>query len=109
MNLRLLAYLGLQYVSCPLHKRNFSLTCGKGLSDPEYDIIAFQAREDPQNEDDIQLLLPPKQDIDAILGTDKWVVRQAESEAIGLNAATQIEFVGIKDGSPSCGDPKLEW
>lgn len=105
----LLAYLSLQYVSCPLHKRNFSLTCGKGLSDTEYDILAFQAREDPENENDIQLFLPPKQDIDAVLGTEKWVVRQAESEALGLNAATQVEFVGMKEGSQLCGDPKFEW
>lgn len=97
------------YVSCPLHKRNFSLTCGKGLSDTEYDILAFQAREDPENENDIQLFLPPKQDIDAVLGTEKWVVRQAESEALELNGTTEIEFVGIKEGSHLCGDPKLEW
>ena len=79
------------------------------MSDSEYDILAFQAREDPENENDIQLFLPPKQDIDAVLGTEKWVVRQAESEALGLNAATQIEFVGIKEGSQLCGDPKFEW
>ena len=65
------------------------------------------------------MLLPPKDDIDAILGTERWIIRQAESEALGLNAATQVEMVGIHGvGSKSeegnlaggaCGDKRLEW
>jgi len=110
----------LQYVSCPLHKRNFSLTEGKCLSDPDYEIIAFEARVDGSG--DIQLSLPPKDDIDAVLGTERWLVRQAESEARGLHAATQIEMagidrVGIKSQEEllactvggTCGDKRLEW
>ena len=101
-----------------MHKRNFSLTEGKCLSDPDYQIIAFEARVDDES-GDIQLLLPPKDDIDAVLGTERWIIRQAESEALGLNAATQIEMVGIHGlGSKSgegnlvgrgCGDKRLEW
>jgi len=107
---------------CPLHKRNFSLTEGKCLSDPDYKIIAFEARVVDDGESgggNIQLLLPPKDDIDAILGTERWIIRQAESEALGLNAAGQIEMVGIHGvGSKSedgilalgaCGDKRLEW
>lgn len=54
-----------------------------------------------------------------MIGTEKWLVRQAESQALGLNSATQIEVVGPKgltaDASSSCGDgsscsnSKLEW
>jgi len=116
------------YVSCPLHKRNFSLTEGKCLSDPDYQIIAFEARVVDDEEisasgGDIQLLLPPKDDIDAVLGTERWIIRQAESEALGLNAATQIEMVasgiqGVGNKSEEgnlaggvCGDKfkRLEW
>ena len=45
--------------------------------------------------DDIQVLLPPIDDIDAVLGTQKWLVRQAESETLGLNEATRMEMVGV--------------
>lgn len=93
------------------------------MSDPDYQIIAFEARvvddDDESGGGDIQLLLPPKDDIDAILGTERWIIRQAESEALGLNAATQVEMVGIHGvGSKSeegnlaggaCGDKRLEW
>jgi nitrite reductase (NAD(P)H) len=113
-----------QYVSCPLHKRNFSLTEGKCLSDPDYQIIAFEARVVNDDEEggggggggDIQLLLPPKEDIDSVLGTERWIIKQAESEALGLNAATQVEMVGIHGKSEEgnligggCGDKRLEW
>uniref|UniRef100_Q9UVH8 Nitrite reductase [NAD(P)H] n=1 Tax=Hebeloma cylindrosporum TaxID=76867 RepID=Q9UVH8_HEBCY len=107
------------YVSCPLHKRNFTLTDGTCLSDPDYEILAFEARAN--DADDIEVLLPPVNDIDAVLGTDKWLVRQAESEALGLNEATQVEMVGINGhsvasheeqggcASSACGDKRLEW
>jgi nitrite reductase (NAD(P)H) len=92
------------------------------LSDPEYEIIAFEARADGSS-GDIQLLLPPKDDIDAVLGTERWLIRQAESEALGLNAATQIQMVGMNGlgstpeeehvacavGGVLCGDKRLEW
>lgn len=107
-----------QYVSCPLHKRNFTLTKGDCLNDSEYQILAFEAREDPDRPGDIQLLLPSRDDLDAILGTEKWLVRQAQSEALGLNKATQIDIVGphgrtkseiATDRQGGCGSNKLEW
>ena len=92
------------------------------MSDPDYQIIAFEARvvdDEESGGGDIQLLLPPKHDIDAVLGTERWIIRQAESEALGLDAAAQIEMVGIHGvGSGSeegilalgaCGDKRLEW
>ena len=107
-----------QYVSCPLHKRNFALTDGECLNDPEYHILSFEAREDPEDDGNIQLLLPSESDLDPIIGTSKWLVRQAESEALGLNAATQVSVVGPKGELTAevtsscgggCGDNKLEW
>ncbi|KAJ7484733.1 nitrite reductase [Mycena latifolia] len=104
---------GVPYVSCPLHKRNYTLTEGVCLNDADYQILTFEARENPDNENEIQLLLPPKDDVDAILGTEKWLVRQAQSEALGLNAATQIEIVGaqgdVRSGGTGCGSNMLEW
>ena len=80
----------------------------------------FSARANKAT-DDIEVLLPPVEDIDAILGTEKWLVRQAESEALGLNKATQVEMVGLGGHSESfaskeqegctslaCGDKSLE-
>lgn len=105
-------------MSCPLHKRNYTLTNGECLNDSEYQILAFEAREDPNGTGDIQLLLPPQDDMDAILGTEKWLVRQAQSEALGLNAATQIDIVGLNGEMQApaaasceggCGNNKLEW
>lgn len=104
-----------QYVSCPLHKRNYTLNEGVCLNDSDYQILTFEARENPDNTEEIQLLLPPKEDVDAILGTEKWLVRQAQSEALGLNAATQIEIVGaqgdVRSGGTGggCGSNMLEW
>lgn len=101
-----------QYVSCPLHKRNYTLTEGVCLNDADYQILTFEARENPDNADEIQLLLPPKDDIDAVLGTEKWLVRQAQSEALGLNAATQVEIVGAQGDMRSaggCENNALEW
>jgi len=106
------------YVSCPLHKRNFTLTRGDCLNDTEYQILAFEAREDPDGAGDIHLLLPPQDDLDAILGTEKWLVRQAQSEALGLNKATKIDIVGPQSATrpesdttcqSGCGSNKLEW
>ncbi|KAF7350461.1 NAD(P)H nitrite reductase [Mycena venus] len=100
---------GEPYVSCPLHKRNYTLTQGVCLNDADYQILTFEARENPDNGNEIQLLLPPKDDIDAILGTEKWLVRQAQSEALGLNAATQIEIVAAQGDVRGCENNTLAW
>ncbi|KAG6901833.1 hypothetical protein C0995_007404 [Termitomyces sp. Mi166 len=107
------------YVSCPLHKRNFALTSGECLNDSDYQILTFDTRENPDEQDEIQLLLPPTEELDAVVGTEKWLVRQAESEALGLNTATQIKVVGPKVasadvsssscGGNGCGKSSLEW
>ncbi|RXW14988.1 hypothetical protein EST38_g10867 [Candolleomyces aberdarensis] len=111
---------GKPYVSCPLHKRNFTLSDGECLNDGDYQIMTFDCREDPEDLERLQILLPPIDDLDAQLGTEKWMVRQAESEALGLNAATQISILGPKGdflpgvdvggcGGNDCGDHKLSW
>lgn len=82
--------------------------------------MTFECREDPDDPEALQILLPPVDDLDAQLGTEKWMVRQAESEALGLNAATQIGILGPKGeflpgvdvggcNGNDCGDHKLSW
>ncbi|KAL9711883.1 hypothetical protein Ac2012v2_004956 [Leucoagaricus gongylophorus] len=89
------------YISCPLHKRNFALTDGKCLNAADYSIVTFEVRR-TESGGEIQLLLPPREDIDAVLGTEKWLHRQAESEALGLNAAMQAcRHVVTRDWSGS--------
>ena len=82
------------------------------MNDPEFQILTFDVREAPDSRGDIQLLLPPEEDLDAVLGTERWLVRQTQSEALGL--ATQIDIVGpgIKTGEScgsGCGSNGLEW
>jgi nitrite reductase (NAD(P)H) len=83
--------------------------------------MSFEARESPEDPEQVQVLLPPASELDAHLGTDKWLIRQAESEALGLNAATQVSILGprgefLEGSAPSncgggdgCGDHKLSW
>jgi len=104
-----------QYVSCPLHKKNYTLTRGDCLNDADYHILAFSAREAPDGSGGIQLRLPPVDELDGVLSTEKWLVRQAQSEALGLSAATQAEIVPPRaeakelDCGGGCGSNKLDW
>ncbi|KAH7886820.1 hypothetical protein F5I97DRAFT_1058573 [Phlebopus sp. FC_14] len=79
------------YVSCPLHKRNFRLTDGECLNDTSYSIISFDVRR----EDDRLLVLLPEPDVlDAVLGTSKWMVRQATAEVVSRGGGPNVEIVG---------------
>lgn len=119
------------YVSCPLHKRNFRLDDGSCTNDDEYKILAFEVKEAPNR--DILLRLPPPDDLDALIGSSKWMVRKATAEALGKNEATRLEIVGPSGaadedkaaastdcganeshsggagGVGGCGGGKLEW
>jgi len=81
------------YVSCPMHKRNFALKSGDCLNDEEYKIMTFDVKHDEAT-DDILLLLPEIEDMDAVLGTSKWMVTQASSEALGRGSSGKLEIVG---------------
>jgi nitrite reductase (NAD(P)H) len=102
----------------PLHKRNFGLKGGECNNDPEMKILTFEAKEE---EGVIYVLLPEPDALDAVLGTSKWMVRQATAEAYGKGSAGMIEITG-PDGrvapeiakascsaGSTCGDSKLEW
>ena len=62
------------YVSCPLHKRNYDLKSGACGNDDSFGIISFEAKEEDGS---VYLLLPETEDLDRVLSTDKWMIRQA--------------------------------
>lgn len=75
------------YVSCPYHKRNFQLNgevdfdkkdagAGACLNDSSMSIATFEAEE--REDGWIYLKLPPVQELDNVLGTSRYTVKQAE-------------------------------
>jgi len=80
---------GNPYISCPLHKRNFTLIEGNCLTDDNYKIITFEAKEENGG---IFVKLPDPDAIDAVLGTRKWMVKQAMKENRGLHSK-HVEIV----------------
>lgn len=85
------------YVACPLHKRQYSLDSGDCINDSEYKVLAFEAREEDGK---ILLLLPPGDQLDALIGSAKWMVRQATAQVLGgidatkLPEPSKIEIIG---------------
>ena len=106
-----------------MHKRNFSLTTGECLNDESYGIITFDVKTEG---DEVHLLLPEAEELDGVIGTAKWMVRQATAEMLDRGSEpsgeSAIEIVGPGEGvlqpengagaggcGPACGDKKLEW
>lgn len=71
------------YVSCPLHKRNYDLQSGACSNDDSFGIISFEAKEE---DGFVYLLLPEKDDLDAVLSTDKWMIRQVRHSALSFRS-----------------------
>lgn len=116
---------GAAYVSCPLHKRNWDMKTGDCLNDDQYSILSFEVKVD---DDDVFVLLPPSDELDAVIGTTKWMVRQATAELFDRSpSGGSIEIVGphsedvghgaggtscgngAEGSEPLCGQSKLEW
>ncbi|GAA5939388.1 uncharacterized protein JCM15063_004507 [Sporobolomyces koalae] len=115
---------GSLYVSCPLHKRNFALDTGDCKNDEDYKILAFNVKEE---DGDLLIQLPPIAELDALIGSSKWMVRKATAAVKEKNPTSSLEIVGPDgDAEPdkkaasgscgeadkSCGGPegaKLEW
>jgi nitrite reductase (NAD(P)H) len=87
------------------------------MNDPGHKVLTFDVREENNG---LVMLLPEPDELDAVIGTSKWMVRQATAEMFGRGGAGQVEIVGpdgmIKIDTPSscagnlgCGDSKLEW
>ncbi|KIW41339.1 nitrite reductase [NAD(P)H], large subunit [Exophiala oligosperma] len=80
---------GKLYVSCPYHKRNFQLNgkvnferpdagAGSCSTDTSMSIATFGAEE--RDDGWVYLKLPPVEEMDAVLGTSKWVVKSQEAK-----------------------------
>ncbi|KAJ9619168.1 hypothetical protein H2203_008497 [Taxawa tesnikishii (nom. ined.)] len=68
------------WVSCPYHKRNYELNgqeAGKCGNDESVNIATFpvEAREDGN----VYVKLPPVEELDGVLGTEKWKVKKEET------------------------------
>lgn len=87
------------WVSCPHHKRNFDLSDGACKSDDALSIATFaaEARADGM----LYLKLPPVEELDAALGTKKWMVKKGEAGAPQMaELDKKIKFVGIRGKRP---------
>lgn len=109
-----------------LHKRNYRLDNGD-CSDEQYKILAFEVKAEAG---DLFLRLPPPEELDALIGSSKWMVRKATAELMDRvpSGETKIEIVGPNESADedkmasssdcgsgaqgSCGGAggaKLEW
>ena len=71
---------GKYWVSCPYHKRNFDLNgeqAGRCSNDESMNIATFPVEE--REDGWVYLKLPPVEELDDILGTEKWKVRKGEA------------------------------
>jgi nitrite reductase (NAD(P)H) len=73
------------WVSCPYHKRNYTLSGGGGegtsaggcSNDSELSIATFQVEERPDGW--VYLKLPSVAELDGLLGTERWKVKASEA------------------------------
>ncbi|KAJ3551241.1 hypothetical protein NM688_g4815 [Phlebia brevispora] len=85
---------GTLYISCPMHKRNFSLESGTCLNDDNYSILVFDVRVDGETRD-VLVLLPAPEELDDVISTDKWMIKRDTAEVLDSG----VEIVG-PDGKP---------
>jgi nitrite reductase (NAD(P)H) len=129
---------GRDYVSCPLHKRNYTLSHrveeeGGHCNDPDYQIMTFEAKVDEDG--DVVLMLPDTDALDAVLATQKWMLRKAKEESDLLSkdgkgsgieieapkktvdaeaknaerAKKGLEELNEEEKKASCGETSLDW
>lgn len=65
------------WVSCPYHKRNFDLSSGDCKNDSELSIATFEVEE--REDGLVYVKLPSVEELDAALGTKKWMIKKGES------------------------------
>lgn len=71
---------GKLWISCPFHKRNYELKgdqAGKCGNDDTLNIATFQA--EARDDGMVYLKLPPVEELDALLGTARWMVKASET------------------------------
>ncbi|KNC96715.1 nitrite reductase [NAD(P)H], large subunit [Spizellomyces punctatus DAOM BR117] len=88
-------------ISCPNHKKNFSLVDGSCLSGEDYSVRTFSVKADDKG---VWLLLPSVETLDAELGTGLWMIR--EGDDVKADGGIEIVNSGCATG---CGKKELEW
>jgi len=79
------------------------LTSGACLNDDAYSILALDVRVE---DEDVSLLLPESDELDAIIGTSKWMVRRATAALVDQGG---VEIVGPEKEGCGAMNSKLEW
>lgn len=65
------------WISCPNHKRNFDLSSGACKTDSDLSIATFEVEE--RADGLVYAKLPPVEELDAELGTGRWIVKKGEA------------------------------
>ncbi|KAK4242734.1 hypothetical protein C8A03DRAFT_39903 [Achaetomium macrosporum] len=87
------------WISCPHHKRNFDLSSGACRNDADMSIATFDVEE--RADGMVYLKLPPVEELDAALGTKKWMVRKGEAgPGQFAEVDKKIGFVGQRAKKP---------
>lgn len=87
------------WVSCPHHKRNFDLGNGECKTDAALSIATFETETRPDGM--LYIKLPPVEELDAALGTKKWMVKKGEAGESSLaELDRKINFVGLRGKKP---------
>lgn len=89
---------GAPWVSCPYHKRNYDLSSGSCKNDSELSIATFEAEE--RQDGLVYIKLPPVEELDAELGTKKWMVKKGETKGQYEELDRKIKFIGLRAKKP---------
>ena len=99
---------GKYWVSCPYHKRNYELNgeqAGRCSNDESMNIATFPVEE--RGDGMIYLKLPPVEELDAVLGTERWKVKKEETSSPFENVDRKYKYAkgirGKKIGDLNCG------
>ena len=89
------------WVSCPFHKRNFTLNgedAGRCANDDNVNIATFPVEE--RDDGWVYLKLPPVEELDAVLGTKKWAVKKEETPGPYKKLDQKLKGMGMKGRKP---------
>lgn len=86
------------WISCPHHKRNYDLSKGDCKNDSAMSIATFEVEE--RGDGQVYLKLPPVEELDAALGTEKWKVKLGEGKSQFEDLDKKIRFVGTRGKKP---------
>ncbi|KAK0709602.1 nitrite reductase [Lasiosphaeria miniovina] len=89
------------WISCPHHKRNYDLSSGACKNDNENKLSIATFDVEARDDGLVYLRLPPVAELDAALGTAKWMVRKGEAGPSAYDALDKkLEFVGRRAKKP---------